>query len=166
MQAPDLATVHALRSDLALQIARFIKRRGLSQRAAARNLGLPQPTVSKVMNGRVAELSLELLIRIAVRAGLPLVLQIGKDPAEAGAFAALRDDEPRVRPSSRLAADAREILLDSTRQLTPTERLNLQAKHSELVTTLNLAGRAAQGLRGPMAGAARAPRARSHYRVR
>ncbi len=166
MQTPDAATVHALRSDLALQIARFIKRRGLSQRAAARELGLPQPTVSKVMNGRVAELSIELLIRIAVRAGLPLVLQIGKDPAEAGAFASPQEGAPRERPSSKLAADAHAILFDSTRQLTPTERLNLQVKHSELVTVLNLAGRRAQGLRMPKAGAARAPHARSPKRVR
>ena len=38
------------------------------------------------MHGRVSQLSLELLIRIAVRAGLPVVLQTGKDAEEAGVF--------------------------------------------------------------------------------
>jgi predicted XRE-type DNA-binding protein len=78
MLSADVGTIHALRSDVALQIARCVQRRGLNQPAGAKWLGVPQPTLSKIMNGRVAELSLELLIRIAVRAGLPMVLQTGR----------------------------------------------------------------------------------------
>src|SRR5688500_7949336 len=86
MPASDVATIQALRGDLALQISRCLRRRGLSQVAAARLLDIPQPTLSKIFNGHVDELSLELLVRIAVRAGLPVVMQTGDAPEEAGAY--------------------------------------------------------------------------------
>ena len=82
----DIATVQALRSDVALQIARHARRMGVSQLVAARQLGLPQPTLSKIINGRVSDLSLELLIRTAARAGLAMTLHTGRVPQEAGAF--------------------------------------------------------------------------------
>lgn len=49
---PDMQTVHALRSDLPLQIARYVRRHDLTQISAAARLGIPQPTVSKIMNGK------------------------------------------------------------------------------------------------------------------
>ena len=55
------------------ELLKFLRRRaGLNQVTAAKRFAVPQPTLSKIVNGRVADLSLELLIRIAVRAGLPL----------------------------------------------------------------------------------------------
>src|SRR5262245_25448126 len=138
---PDLATIQSLRSDLALQIARHIRRSDLRQMAAARALGLPQPTVSKIMNGRVTELSLELLIRVAVRAGLPVVLQTGKHPAEAGAFVSSAALSGRASKSS-VGEASRAALTEAARQLTPEERLEAHLKHSELVTALHHAGRA------------------------
>src|SRR5579872_238261 len=83
---PDFETVHALRSDVALQIARYTERLGISQLAAAKRLDVPQPTLSKIVNGHTSDLSLELLLRIAVRAGLRITLQTGVIPQEAGAF--------------------------------------------------------------------------------
>jgi predicted XRE-type DNA-binding protein len=82
----DVATMQALRNDVALQIARFLRRQQLSQSAAVKLLRIPQRTLSKIVNGRASDLSLELLLRIAVRADLHLVLQIGAVPEEAGAF--------------------------------------------------------------------------------
>ena len=80
--SPDMATVQALRSDVALQLARFTRRMGLTQAAAAKRLGLPQPTLkSKIINGRVSDVSLELLIRAAARAGLPMTLRDRSCPA-------------------------------------------------------------------------------------
>jgi predicted XRE-type DNA-binding protein len=141
MDTPEIATIQALRSDLALQIARHIRRSEQSQVAAAKRLGIPQPTLSKIMNGRVTELSLELLIRIAVRAGLPLVLQTGKVPAEAGAFVSGAATPERI-PRSKLADEARDALTQSARRLTPEQRLEAHLKHSELVTALHNAGQA------------------------
>lgn len=135
----DVSTIRALRSDVARQIARFLERQQLSQAAAAKLLRVPQPTISKVVNGRVADLSLELLIRIAVRAGLLLVLQTGAAPEEAGAFVSGAPTTPQgVR--SKLADDARQELLAAARDMTPEQRLLTHIKHSELVAKLHRAG--------------------------
>lgn len=145
MKSPDdTATIQALRGDVALQIARFLQRQELSQAAAAKSLNVPQPTLSKIANGRVADLSLELLLRIAVRAGLHLVLQIGAVPEEAGAFLSSSMPAARAGTRSRLADYARDALLASAREMTPEQRLNAHLKHSELVTALHRAGRQAR----------------------
>src|SRR3954469_24337321 len=119
--SPDLATVQALRSDVALQLARFTRRMGVTQVAAAKRLGLPQPTLSKIINGRVADVSLELLIRAAARAGLPMTLQIGRVPQEAGAFVSGTHSRSSRSSRSRLGEQARESLHQSASRLTPTE---------------------------------------------
>jgi len=137
-------TIQALRSDVALQIARYMRRRGLNQLAGAKWLGVPQPTLSKIMNGRVADLSLELLIRIAVRAGLPVVLQTGRVPEEAGAFVSSAQEPAPRNSGSKLADSARDSLIESTRRLTPEQRLDSFLEHSQLVSELHEAGRSAE----------------------
>jgi predicted XRE-type DNA-binding protein len=140
----DVLIIQALRSDVALQISRFMEREKLSQAAAAKLLRIPQPTLSKVANGRVSDLSLELLIRIAVRAGLLLVLQIGAVPEEAGSFVSGTAPPARQGQRSKLADDARDELLAATREMTPEQRLLAHVKHSELVAKLHRAGRRAR----------------------
>jgi predicted XRE-type DNA-binding protein len=146
MTPPDIATIQALRSDVALQVARHVTRTAQTQSAAARQLGIPQPTLSRIMRGRVTDLSLELLIRIAVRAGLPVVLQTGTAPEEAGAYVSQVGAVEAQRPRSRLAEEARDALTVTARRLTPEQRLEAHLRHSELVTSLH---RAAPGLRTP-----------------
>jgi predicted XRE-type DNA-binding protein len=142
MPAPDIATVQALRADLALQISRGLGRRQLTQVEAARLFDVPQPTLSKIVNGRVADLSLELLIRIAVRTGLAVVMQIGSGPEEAGAhLAGTRATAASLAPKSKLAQDAREALIDAARLLTPEQRLNAMLEQTQLVSELHAAGR-------------------------
>jgi predicted XRE-type DNA-binding protein len=142
MPAADIATIQALRSDLALQISRCLQRRGLSQVSASKLLDVPQPTLSKIVNGRVADLSLELLIRIAVRAGLPVVMQTGDVPEEAGAYVFGKSTSPTPSlPKSRLAQEARDALIESARKLTPEQRLNAMLEQSQLVSQLHAAGR-------------------------
>ncbi|HET9446319.1 MAG TPA: XRE family transcriptional regulator [Steroidobacteraceae bacterium] len=136
----DIATIQALRSDVALQIARFLQRQELSQAAAAKALDIPQPTLSKIANGRVSELSLELLLRIAVRAGLQLVLQIGSVPEEAGAFLSTSMPAARTGVRSKVADEARDALLATARELTPQQRLDAHLEHSKLVASLHRAG--------------------------
>jgi len=117
----DTRTVHALRSDLALQIARHIRRSGQTQATAAKRLAVPQPTVSQIMHGKVSQLSLELLIRIAVRAELPL-------------------QENRIL-RSKVADEAHQALSEDARNLTPQQRLEAHARHSQLMVALHRAGR-------------------------
>jgi predicted XRE-type DNA-binding protein len=141
---PDFETVHALRSDVALQIARYTERLGVSQLAAAKQLDVPQPTLSKIVNGHTSDLSLELLLRISVRAGLRITLQTGRMPQEAGAFvSAGRLASARAFPS-RVAARTHASLKESLRALSPTQRLEVFLEHNQLASELRETGRAAQ----------------------
>ena len=140
------ATIEALRSDIALQIARDLKRRGGSQVVLARELSVPQPTISKIVNGRVSQLSLELLIRIAVRANLVVVLQTGAAPEEAGAYVSRGTREIAHRAiRSKVAEAARDSMVNAARALTPEQRLEAHLRHSELVTALQQASRTTKG---------------------
>jgi predicted XRE-type DNA-binding protein len=146
MLSQDEATIRSLRRDIALQISRLAQRLGATQMAAARQLGVPQPTLSKIVNGHVSDLSIEFLIRIAVRAGLPITLQTGHVPEEAGAFVSRFARESRAS-RSKLADKARESLIDSERHLTPTQRLEAFLEHNQLLGTLHEASRAAERTR-------------------
>jgi predicted XRE-type DNA-binding protein len=142
--SPDMATVHALRSDVALQLARLIQRMAVPQVVAAKQLGLPQPTLSKIINGRVSDVSLELLIRTAARAGLPMTLQTGRIPQEAGAHVSGTHARPARASRSRLGEAARESSGQSASRLTPTERLQAFVEHNQHLGALHQAGRAAE----------------------
>lgn len=140
----DEATIQALRRDLALQVSRVARRLGATQVAAARRLGIPQPTLSKIINGRVADLSIEFLLRVAVRAGVPIALQTGRDAEEAGAFVSGLAGGGSHAPGSKLAREARESLLESERRLTPGQRLEAFLEHNQLLGALHQAARAAE----------------------
>jgi len=143
---PDFETVHALRSDVAHQIARYTERLGISQLAAAKQLDAPQPTLSKIVNGHTSNLSLELLLRIAVRAGLRITLQTGLFPQEAGAFSSAgRPSSARAFPS-KVAARTHTSMKGSLRELTPAQRLEAFLEHNQLASELCETGRAAQAL--------------------
>jgi len=146
MLSLDEATIQSLRRDIALQISRLARRLGGTQMAAAKQLGLPQPTLSKITNGHVSDLSIEFLIRVAVRAGLPITLQTGHVPEEAGAFISRFAQESRAS-RSKLADEARESLIESERRLTATQRLEAFLEHNQLLGTLHQAARAAEGAR-------------------
>lgn len=140
----DEATIQSLRRDIALQVSRVARRLGDTQIAAARRLGIPQPTLSKIINGRVSDLSIEFLLRVAVRAGLPITLQTGRDAEEAGAFVSgLARGNTRAL-GSKLARQARESLSESERRLTPAERLEAFLEHNQLLGAFQQAARAAE----------------------
>jgi predicted XRE-type DNA-binding protein len=148
MLLPDEATIQSLRSDLALQLSRAVHRLGATQVVAAKQLGVPQPTLSKLLNGRIDSLSIELLIRIAVRAGLSLTLHTGDVPEEAGVFVSASDRyPPAIRGKSQLADEARHSRAASDRRLTPSQRLEAFLEHNQLIAELHQAGRIAEKLR-------------------
>ena len=142
----DLETIRLLRGDLALQIARYTQSLGCSQAEAAHALGIPQPTLSKIIHGRVASLSLELMLRIATRAQLHLVLLTGKEPAEAGVFVS-RMAAPGRAQRSLLAERARDDLSARAERLSPEQRLDAQLQHSELLAKLRRGAEVSKGAR-------------------
>lgn len=141
MLPADVATVRALRLDVAHQIARHAKHLRISQVAAARQLGIPQSTLSKIVNGRILDLSLELLIRVTVLAGLPITLQTGRAPEEAGAFVSESWPAGSRPHASALSDQARDSLTRSERALTPAQRLEAFLEHNQLLAELHTAGR-------------------------
>ena len=79
-----------IRAQLAARLEHHIVRKGWSQTAAARALKVPQPTISKIVNGNVEKLSIEFLIKLMVRAGLPVGITGGR------AVSARRSGHPRA----------------------------------------------------------------------
>lgn len=136
--------IQSLRRDIALQVSRVARRPGETQSVAARRLSIPQPTLSKIINGRVSDLSIEFLLRIALRAGLAITLQTGRDAEEAGAFVSGLARAADQASGSRLAQEARRSLMESSRRFTPAERLEAFLEHNELLGAIHQAGRAVQ----------------------
>jgi predicted XRE-type DNA-binding protein len=138
------ATIQSLRKDIALQVSKCVRRSGETQVVIARRLGIPQPTLSKIANGRVHDLSIELLLRVAIHSGLVLTLQTGRDAKEAGAFTSgLLRGKNRAN-KSKLANEARKSLGASGKILTAGERLEAFLQHSQLIAELHQAGRDAE----------------------
>ena len=76
--APEEATALHIRAQLAAALEHHIDRKGWSQSEAARALKVPQPTISKIVNGNIEKLSIEFLIKLMVRADLPVKLSGGR----------------------------------------------------------------------------------------
>lgn len=73
-----------LKADLVIGIADVIERRGLSQTAAAKLMGISQPDVSKLLRGRTGGYSLERLLAFTRALGSDVEITIRRaDPAPA-----------------------------------------------------------------------------------
>jgi predicted XRE-type DNA-binding protein len=136
--------IQSLRKDVALQITKVVESVAATQIVMARKLGIPQPTLSKIVNGRVSDLSIELLLRVAIRAGLILTLQTGRSAEEAGAYLSSLGRAKYPVNNSKLAQEARDSLEISEKRLTPTERLEAFLQHNQLLSSLHQAGHDAE----------------------
>jgi predicted XRE-type DNA-binding protein len=76
---PEEARNLTMRSDLMIALSEHLKARGLSQAEAAEILDVTQPRISDLMNSKIDRFSLDTLINLADRAGLPVSLRIGDD---------------------------------------------------------------------------------------
>jgi predicted XRE-type DNA-binding protein len=72
------ATALHIRSQLAATLEQYIDQKGWTQAEAARAFKVPQPTVSKIVNGSIEKLSIEFLVKLMVRAGLPVDVSSGR----------------------------------------------------------------------------------------
>jgi len=62
---------------LAVEIERYIERKGLTQAKAAAAFGVPQPTISKIVRGDLSRLSVEYLLKMLARVGVTVQLVAG-----------------------------------------------------------------------------------------
>jgi len=59
-----------IRSELMTQLEKLIERKGLTQTAAARLLGVSQPRVSDLVRGRIELFSIDMLVNMLAKAGV------------------------------------------------------------------------------------------------
>jgi predicted XRE-type DNA-binding protein len=83
LEDPDLLLAKA---DLAIAITGIIRERGLTQAAAARELGVDQARVSAIMRGRLDDFSLQRLMTFARRLGQDVQITVtpSTDPTRPG----------------------------------------------------------------------------------
>jgi len=74
-----------LRADLLISVQEEIKKRGLTQAAAAKILGVHPPRVSDLMRSRIDLFSIETLIDMLFRLGLRVKIVTGRIRKRAGA---------------------------------------------------------------------------------
>jgi predicted XRE-type DNA-binding protein len=73
---PPAEAAHLLiRSDLMLQLSDLIAERGLTQRAAAKALGVTQPRISDLVRGRVELFSIDTLVEMLTRLGVDVTVK-------------------------------------------------------------------------------------------
>ena len=68
------------KSDLAIKIAEIINRRNLTQAQAAKLLGITQPKVSAIVNGRLKGFSLEKLMLLIVDLDQDVEIRVKRKP--------------------------------------------------------------------------------------
>ncbi|MCX5862288.1 MAG: helix-turn-helix transcriptional regulator [Deltaproteobacteria bacterium] len=72
----DEAVILQMRSDLMIDLRKFVKSKGLPNAQAALILGLSQSRVSDLLNGKWEKFSLEMLITLATRAGMRVSINL------------------------------------------------------------------------------------------
>ena len=75
---PQLAASMRARSELVIQLAEVIKKRGMTQAEAAKLFGVTQPRISDLMRGKIELFSVDALIDMAAVAGLSPQVKIKK----------------------------------------------------------------------------------------
>ena len=73
---PHEAAVLLLRAEVAEVLRTWIEREGLTQAQAAKRLGVAQPRLSEIVRGKVELLSLDYLVGLCAKAGVPLRLRL------------------------------------------------------------------------------------------
>jgi len=72
---PEEAAILQMRADLMSDLRKFIKAKRLKQAKAAEVLGISQSRVSDLIRGKWERFSLEMLITLAMRAGMHVTLK-------------------------------------------------------------------------------------------
>jgi predicted XRE-type DNA-binding protein len=78
IESADEAENMKLRAKLMRAIIRHIEKRGLSQAAAAKLMGVTQPRISDLVRGKIDLFSIDMLINMASAVGLHVDLKIAR----------------------------------------------------------------------------------------
>lgn len=80
---PEEAANLQVRSDLIIELRKRLEVLKLTQRHAARVLGVSQPRVSDLMRGRIDRFSVDMLIKLLGKAGIEVRLTLRAKPRAA-----------------------------------------------------------------------------------
>jgi predicted XRE-type DNA-binding protein len=70
---PEEAVALRLRADVMIAITGRVRSWEVTQREAAKRLGITQPRLNDLLKGRISKFSLDALVQLAARAGLNVV---------------------------------------------------------------------------------------------
>ena len=73
--SPDEAAILQMRADLMADLRKFIKAKKLTQAKAAEIFGVSQSRISDLIRGKWERFSLEMLLTLAMRAGMHVTLK-------------------------------------------------------------------------------------------
>ena len=73
---PHEAAVMLLRAELAEVLRKWMERETLTQTQAAKRLGVNQPRISEIVRGKAELLSLDYLVGLCAKAGLPVKVRL------------------------------------------------------------------------------------------
>lgn len=73
---PEKAAELEMRAQLLMGLEQWLEKSGMTQAAAAKVLGLTQARVSDLKRGKIGRFSMDLLVRLAARAGLKPKLKL------------------------------------------------------------------------------------------
>jgi len=76
--SPEEAENLRVRAELMVEVSRLIKRRKLTQAAAAKLMGVTQPRISDLVRGKIGLFGIEMLLGMLTRAGVPVRIQVGR----------------------------------------------------------------------------------------
>jgi predicted XRE-type DNA-binding protein len=74
----------AIKSSLAIEIAKAIRKQGLTQREAAKRVGLTQPKVSVLLRGELSHVSERKLMNCLIRLGYNIEIRVHATKAAVG----------------------------------------------------------------------------------
>lgn len=72
---PHEAAVMLLRCEVAERLRRWVEKESLSQAEAAARLGIAQPRVSEIVRNKVEKFSLDYLVGLCAKAGIPIAFR-------------------------------------------------------------------------------------------
>ncbi len=67
--SPEEAAILAMRVDLSIEIEKYIKKKRLTQKAAASFFGIAQPKISKILRGDLRGFSIDYLVKMVSKIG-------------------------------------------------------------------------------------------------
>lgn len=70
-----------LRAMLMVEITEYIRREGLTQEEAAKQLRVTQPRISDLMRGKIDVFSIDTLIAMLARLGMKVTIRVGRRKA-------------------------------------------------------------------------------------